>query len=96
MLSPPSSGAPEAILDNVERRIFQIPFRLDESAEHLRKLMRKYRGSPMDLADACLVRLADALQTGLIVTLDRDFVVYRWGRQRTFDNLIGWESLGPG
>lgn len=50
----------------------------------------------MDLADACLVRLADALQTGLIVTLDRDFVVYRWGRQRTFDNLIGWESLGPG
>jgi len=42
----------------------------------------------MDFADACLVQLADELGTGRILTLDSDFRIYRWRKQRAFDLLI--------
>jgi predicted nucleic acid-binding protein len=42
----------------------------------------------MDLADACLVDLAEELDTGDILTLDSDFHIYRWSRNRTFHVLI--------
>jgi predicted nucleic acid-binding protein len=39
-----------------------------------------YKYRRIDLADACLIRLADELGTGDILTLDQDFVSYRWGK----------------
>jgi len=45
----------------------------------------------MDFADACLVDLANEMKSGRILTLDRDFQVYRWGRSRTFDLLVELE-----
>lgn len=81
-------GAADAILDNVERGVFGIPFRVDQSARPLRALMKKYAQVPMDLADACLVHLATELGTGRILTLDGDFRVYRWGKNRPFELLI--------
>jgi predicted nucleic acid-binding protein len=45
-------------------------------------LMRKYGDVPMSLADACLVRLAEIIPHSIVLTLDRDFTVYRkHGRQ---------------
>jgi predicted nucleic acid-binding protein len=82
------SGAPEAILENVVRGIFQIPFRLSAAAAGVQRLLRKYRDQKIDLADACLIHLAGELGTGDIFTLDRDFKVYRWGRNRVFEWLI--------
>jgi predicted nucleic acid-binding protein len=81
-------GAPEAVLANVERGVFQIPFRLDSEVAAIRSLIKKYHDIPMDLADACLVRLADRLDTGRILTLDGDFTIYRWGKNRSFETLI--------
>lgn len=81
------AGAPEAVLENVEKKVFQIPLHLEESAAGVRALMKRYSRVPMDLADACLVTLADALGTGRILTLDGDFRVYRWRRTRPFEIL---------
>lgn len=81
-------GAPEAVLENVERGIFAIPLRLDVSAKPIRRLLRKYADVPVGLADACLIHLATELKTGRILTLDSDFRVYRWGRGRPFENLV--------
>lgn len=81
-------GAAETILENVERGIFQIPFQLSRSANLVRNVMRKYRDLPVDFADACLVQLADELNTGDILTLDRDFESYRWRKTRPFRLLI--------
>ncbi len=83
-----AEGASEVVLENVESGVFQIPFRLDETAGHVRGLLKKYQTVPMDLADACLVRLAELLGTGDILTLDKDFSVYRWRRNRRFHNLL--------
>ena len=43
----------------------------------MRALMRQYRDTPMDLADASLVSAADRLGTRHIFTLDRHFRPYR-------------------
>jgi hypothetical protein len=50
--------------------------------------MAKYRDIPADFADACLIAMADQLDTGEILTLDSDFAHYRWRRTRAFHLLI--------
>jgi|SRR5215467_3222855 len=84
----PSAGTAETVIENVERGIVQIPFQLSRSANLVRKLRRKYRDRPMDLADACLVQLADDLSTMEILTLDREFESYLWRGTRSFRLLI--------
>ena len=82
------TGAPEAILENVNQGIFQIPFQLSQSASTVRTILRKYRDIPADFADACLIHLADILNSGEILTLDSDFHSYRWRRTHTFNLMI--------
>ena len=82
------SGAAAAILQNVERGVFQMPYRLSGDAGSVLNLMTKYADVPMDFADACLVDMANRYQTGRILTLDQDFQIYRWGRNRPFELLV--------
>jgi predicted nucleic acid-binding protein len=81
-------GAPLDVLHNVKQGIFQIPFRLTAHISSIATLMRKYADVPMDFADACLVELANQCRTGRILTLDSDFEIYRWGRNRPFELLL--------
>jgi predicted nucleic acid-binding protein len=80
--------AVNAVLENVERGVFRVPFKLDDSSGTVRALMKRYARVPMDLADACLVALADAAGTGRILTLDADFHIYRWRRTKAFEYLV--------
>lgn len=43
----------------------------------VQNLMRKYGDCPMDLADACLVRMTELEPRSLVVTTDADFSFYR-------------------
>lgn len=81
-------GAAEAVLENVAAGVFQIPFQLSHSAPYIQRTYRKYRDREVDLADACLIQLATDLRTPDILTLDRDFQVYRWGANKPFRLLI--------
>jgi predicted nucleic acid-binding protein len=77
-----------AILENIERDIFQLPFQLSHSAAAVQAIRTKYADLPASLADACLVQLADELDTGQILTLDNHFDQYRWRRNKPFELLI--------
>ena len=81
-------GAPGAVIKNVANGVFQMPFRLVDRAASVEKLLKKYSDVPMDFADACLVDLADQLDTGQILTLDSDFEIYRWRSRRRFELMI--------
>jgi predicted nucleic acid-binding protein len=81
-------GAPEQVLTNLERGMFQIEFRLASSASSVTSLMGKYADTPVDFADACLIEMADELDTGDILTLDSDFRHYRWRKTKPFNLLI--------
>ncbi len=56
---------------------------LGKEVSAVRGLVLKYRDRPMDLGDACCVRLAELLPGGVVYTVDRqDFAIYRKnGRQ---------------
>jgi predicted nucleic acid-binding protein len=81
------AGAREAVIENVAAGIFQIPFQLSRDTAGVKHVLRKYRDRQIDLADACLIRLADDFGTGDILTLDQDFAVYRWARNKPFNLL---------
>jgi Predicted nucleic acid-binding protein, contains PIN domain len=81
------SGASEAVIENVAAGVFQIPFQLSRESAGVKHVLRKYRDRKIDLADACLIRLADEFGTADILTLDRDFLIYRWGKNKPFRML---------
>ena len=81
-------GAPEVIIENVASGIFQIPFQLSPEVAGVRQILRKYKDRKIDLADACLIRLADEFESAEILTLDKDFTIYRWGKNKPFHILL--------
>jgi uncharacterized protein len=81
-------GAPEAVIENVVAGIFQLPFQLSREAAAVKQVLRKFRDHGIDLADACLIRLAGEFETADILTLDKDFQIYRWGKNKPFRILL--------
>ena len=51
----------------------RIAFDLETEFESVAVLMRRYADVPMDLADACLVRMSELNRDCRIMTLDGDF-----------------------
>ena len=58
-----------------------------EEADRMAVLMDKYQDTPMDLADASLVAVAESLAVRQIFTIDSDFHVYRLFDGSAFDIL---------
>lgn len=77
-------GAPEAVIQNISADIFQIPFQISDHANELNRILKKYQDREVDLADACLIEMANQYGTGDILTLDDDFKIYRWGKNKPF------------
>ena len=65
-----------------ESGALRTDFNLIDVAKPLRELLHKYRDIPMDLADACLVHLADQHRGAAVITIDRDFLLYRTKSRR--------------
>jgi len=78
-----SPGASVSVLELAQRHLVRPSFRLDEEAMAVKTLMARYRDVQMDLADACLVRLAEIHSDCVLVTVDSEFrdVYRRHGRQ---------------
>jgi len=85
------SGAPQAILASIQEGQLEIPFQLARGVDEVLAYYTKYRDTPCDFADACLISMADQLDTGDILTLDSDFMHYRWRRNKRFRMLIPLE-----
>ena len=81
-------GAPEAVIENITAGIFQLPFQLSREAAGVKQILKKYRDRKIDLADACLIHLAVEFETADILTLDRDFEIYRWRKNKPFHILL--------
>lgn len=70
-------GGSEAVLKLVDRGLVRLPFRLEAESVPIRRLLARYADVPMSFADACLVRMSEQIADCLLITLDRDFKVYR-------------------
>ncbi len=68
-------GPPLAAL--LRRHALVLGFDLGADLLPILKLMQKYADVPMSLADACLVRMTEALPDPVVLTTDTDFRIYR-------------------
>ena len=81
-------GAVEGILEMVSRRLLALPFRIENEAVTIARLLKKYSDVPMSLADACLVRMAETIAESAVLTLDSDFKIYRKHGRRVIPTIL--------
>ncbi len=62
------------IVDEMALEIHDLTFL---EIERMSKLMGKYQDTPMDLADASLIALAESMKFKQIFSIDSDFHIYR-------------------
>lgn len=76
------AGGSRAVIDLLERGLVTAPFRVEEEAPAVRRLMERYDSMEISLADACLIRMSEQFPSSVVLTLDSDFAIYRrHGRQ---------------
>jgi predicted nucleic acid-binding protein len=78
----------DAVLALLAKGIVKVDFRMLSEGDALQGLMRKFANVPMSLADACLVRMTELDAQSAIVTLDRDFRVYRRHRRQVVPTIM--------
>jgi uncharacterized protein len=71
------SQAPDMLFELLQKGALSVAFRIEEHVGALRKLIQRYSDTPMSLADACIVRMAEIHEQHAILTLDSDFWIYR-------------------
>jgi predicted nucleic acid-binding protein len=71
-----------------EDGVIRMGLRFEDERAALRELMARYRGVPMSLADATLVRLAELNDDSRVFTLDADFRIYRRHRNKIIPVLM--------
>ncbi len=72
----------------VERGGLSIAVQDAASLARIRALVEKYRDLPFDFADASVAVLAEQAGISQVLTLDRDFEVYRDSRGKVLKNLL--------
>jgi predicted nucleic acid-binding protein len=81
---------PADVLARLKEGVVKISLSLATEAAAVEMLMRRYADTPMSLADACLVRLAEIHDNCRVFTLDSDFKHYRRNGRRVIPLLAPW------
>ena len=74
-------GGSQAVLDMVQQGLVTVGLSLQDEVSSVKKLLMRYADVPMDLADACMVRLAELNRGSVLLTCDSDFQIYRMDRR---------------
>ena len=72
-----TANGQSALLELLATEAVVPEFALRDELAAVQRLVHRYRDRPMSLADACLVRLAELYDDAAVLTVDRDFAVYR-------------------
>jgi hypothetical protein len=74
----------ESLWDYIEERALIVHAPSESEAARMHFLMEKYQDTPMDLADASLVAIAETTGLRQSFTLDSDFYIYRINDRDSF------------
>jgi uncharacterized protein len=77
--------AQDALWAFVARGVLKVHASTGSEWERMRTLMRVYRDTPMDLADASLVAASETLNQRRVFTIDRHFHTYRYQQDQAFE-----------
>jgi uncharacterized protein len=79
---------PAPLFSLLSRKLMLISFDLQRELDSVSSLIDKYSNLPMDLADACLVRMAEKEPDANLMTLDSDFLIYRKSNRQIIPIII--------
>ncbi len=83
----PAGG--ETVVEMLIRGVVRTAFRLEDEAAAVKTLMARYHDVPMDLADACLVRMTELYAEPMLVTIDTEFRdIYRRHGRTTIPTVL--------
>jgi hypothetical protein len=77
----------------IERGGVTIATQDSTTLSRIRSVIEKYRDLPLDFADASVAVLAEQIGLSQVLTLDRDFDVYRDARGRRLKNILPMRSV---
>jgi len=84
-----SLGGGDRVMDLVCRGVLDVAFDLKAEATAVTRLLRRYGSLPMDLADACLVRMSELHADAAVVTVDSEFrEIYRRNGRQVIPTLL--------
>ena len=72
--------------------LIRCDFDFQQQAPTVWKLLDKYSDTPMDFADACLVRMTEIQPEPQVWTTDSDFLVYRRHGRTAIRLITPWEE----
>ncbi len=84
------SGARVAVIEMVGEGFLSMGLAVADQHAALLSMVKRYASVPMSLADACIVRLAELHPQSPVMTLDRDFAVYRKNGRQAIQLLCPW------
>ena len=76
------------ILELVQTGLIKTDFALAKELPVILRLIKKYSDVPMSLADACLVRMSELHENSRVLTLDRDFLLYRKNSRQVIPRIM--------
>lgn len=82
-------SAQRALWQMIERNALEVSELQANDVSRARALMEKYRDTPMGVADATLVAIAESRGFKRVFTLDSDFRVYRYRGRESFEIIPG-------
>ena len=81
---------PARALNFIERGAVRVALTLSEHITPVRTLFERYDNVPASLADACLIRMAEMFDPCRVLTLDRDFQIYRRHGRKVVPVISPW------
>lgn len=82
-LAQRAPNGPASLSKLLSRGALEITFSAREEHERVTDLMKRFATVPMSFADACLVRMTELNAEAHLLTLDKDFLVYRRHSRQT-------------
>ena len=70
-------GDAGVVFEMIEEDLIRLAFDCDDHMPQLAALAKRYRDRKPDLADLCLIRMSELHPKHSIITVDKDFRVYR-------------------
>ncbi len=70
-------GDAEVVFDMISEKLIRLSFDCNDHLPQLAALAKPYKDRQPDLADLCLIRMSELYPRHSIITVDKDFRVYR-------------------
>ena len=75
------------VLDMIEDQLITLAFDCTDHLPQLTALARRYRDHKPDLADLCLIRMSELYPKHSVITVDKDFRIYRRNKREVIPTI---------